>query len=160
MTITLLTSTPEESLKIERQIIAADGNVEILNPYHEDPVRYAPRMKDPDGMVRRTVGTLIFRSDQVLNLSGQEWIDNLCSLISIPVYHELSEIMGGNPEHDDVEEIAIEDSEPYEDEMWCAGCKISGMNPMDQKKEECPYIDKSCPTFKTFEDAMNGENKL
>lgn len=157
MTITLLTSTPEESLKIERQIIAADPNTEVNNPWHEDPVIYASRAMDPDDLIRRTIVRLISISDIVLNISGQEWIDSLCTIIGIPVYHELSEIMGSNPERDDVEE-RVPDPEPYEDEVWCSGCNFSSMNPKQVSDNGCIEIGCDCPFFSSFDDAVNDKN--
>lgn len=153
MTITLLCSTAAESLKIETQIIEADPSIEILNPYHEDPVIYKSRMPDPDNMVKRTIVRLVCMSDLVLNLSGQDWFNPVFDMLKIPVYHTLEEIMA-------TEESPVEIPEPVEEELWCGGCKISTMSPMPQHIEVCPYRDKACPTYRSFEDAINGENPI
>lgn len=152
MTITLLTSTPAESYRIERQLIEADQNVEVNNPHHEDPVIYASRSDNPDDLIRRTIVRLIVVSDIVLNLSGQKWIDEVCRIIGIQVYHELEDIMG-------VEQESVTIPEPEPDEVWCGGCNYSDMQPLHVSVDECETRVKLCPTYKNFEDAINGENQ-
>ena len=157
MTLTLLCSTAEESLKIERQIIQADNTVEVYNPYHEEPVIYASRMPDPDNMVKRTITRLIVTSDFVLNLSGQTWMDDICKILSIPIYHELSDILR-EPDSDSDDQTVEPDL--YEEEVWCAGCEFSGMNPRQVSDVTCEKIGCDCPFFSSFDDSVNNKNSF
>ena len=161
MTLTLLCSTAAESFSIENQIIIADSSIEILNPYHEDPVIYASRMPDPDNMVKRTIVRLVCMSDMVLNLSGQNWIDGICGELSIPVYHALEEIMSKPDSPVEIPELVVE-------EVWCGGCRNSKMNPLKNPMGNsdgynvriCSWYSQNCPTYKSFEDAINGEDQI
>ena len=146
MTITLLCSTPGQAFEIESELIQSDPEIEVLNPYHEDPVIYASRTPDPDGMIRRAIVTLICRGDQVLNLSGQTWINDICKIVGVPVSDRYEQGEAVVPEA--VVEI----------EKWCSGCVHSDMNPMNWSDGSGCIHFSSCNMYTSFEDAMNGEN--
>jgi hypothetical protein len=149
MTITLLCSTPAQAFEIESELIRSDHEIEVLNPYHEDPVIYASRTPDPDGMVRRAIVTLICRSESVLNLSGQSWIDDICRIVGIPV----------SDEYNPGEPVEVKET-PEIEEKWCSGCEHSDRGPLGWLDDSCSHENDSCEFFKTFEDAFNGENPL
>lgn len=154
MTITLLCSSAAESYKTENKLITTDPSVEVHNPWHEESVRYSSRSDSPDDLIRRTIARLLIISDMALNISGQTWIDDICKILNIPVYHNLEEIVN----YDDIDELALEMPEP--DEEWCVGCQVSNMQPMPISVDICKARSNLCPTFKTYDEAFIGETKL
>jgi hypothetical protein len=157
MTITLICASAEESLGIERQLIETEGGPEVLNPFHEDPVRYALRTPNPSGMLKRTISRLIVMSDIVLNLSGEKWIDIVCENIGISVYHELSKVIRDGEDSQRIEEPPV--LEPGL--IWCAGCVVSWMSPVEMPKKNCgKYLRSECALYNSLDDAINGENAV
>ena len=159
MTLLLLCSTSDEAFKREQQIIKADENIEINHPSHEETSIYYGRNKGlwgkdkADSLFLRSIVILLCQSDAVLDFSSSYTIKNICKSMKIPVYSKLSDIIHNNPE---IESEEIEEDFITE-ELWCIGCKESGMNPINLNVRDCLHRVEFCPVFKTFEEAVNGK---